>query len=158
MAILKKLIAAIDEERGFGRAGGIPWSHPADMAHFKAATMGSAVAIGRITWESIRRPLPGRLVLVVTSRPEPVMPSGVVTVGSWGEALRVAEDGRYGSIWAAGGVGIYQAAIDGGLDEALVTRVPDTHGCDVFLPELKGVALVRTTISGDLEFDRYARS
>lgn len=158
MAILKKLIAAIDEERGFGKAGDIPWSHPADMAHFKRATMGSAVTIGRITWESIKRPLQGRLLLVITARPDPVLPSGVVRVGSWDEAVEVAEAARYESIWAAGGVGVYQSAIDRGLDEALVTRVPDTHGCDVFLPELRGVSLVKTTIAGELEFDRYARA
>lgn len=61
------LIAAIADNRVIGdSAVGLPWSLPADLAHFKRRTMGHSMVMGRRTWESIGRPLPGRRSIVVT--------------------------------------------------------------------------------------------
>jgi dihydrofolate reductase len=60
------LIAAIGTNRVIGVAGGLPWRLPADLQHFKALTLGKPVVMGRRTWESLGRPLPGRRNLVVT--------------------------------------------------------------------------------------------
>lgn len=63
------LIVAVASNGVIGKDGGLPWRLPADLAHFKAVTMGKPVIMGRRTWESIGRPLPGRRNIVVTSTP-----------------------------------------------------------------------------------------
>ncbi|OOL28231.1 dihydrofolate reductase, partial [Rhodococcus rhodochrous] len=66
------LIWAQDRDGGIGRDGAIPWRIPEDMAHFRAATTGRPVIMGRLTWESLPprfRPLPGRRNIVVTRDP-----------------------------------------------------------------------------------------
>ena len=60
------LIVAMDDQRLIGAAGGLPWHLPADLKRFKAITMGHHMVMGRRTWESIGRPLPGRTSVVVT--------------------------------------------------------------------------------------------
>lgn len=60
------LIAAMNEERGIGFNGQLPWHLPADLAHFKAATIGKTVVMGRKTYESIGRPLPNRRNIVLS--------------------------------------------------------------------------------------------
>ena len=60
------LIAALAENRVIGRDNQLPWHLPADLKHFKALTLGQPIIMGRKTWDSLGRPLPGRLNLVVT--------------------------------------------------------------------------------------------
>ena len=60
------LIAALAENRVIGRDNQLPWRISADLKHFKALTMGKPIVMGRKTWESIGRPLPGRKNIVVT--------------------------------------------------------------------------------------------
>ena len=63
------LIAAMGKNRAIGLDGRMPWHLPAELQHFKAATMGKAIIMGRKTWESIGRPLPGRQNIVVSRNP-----------------------------------------------------------------------------------------
>ncbi len=63
------LIVAMSENRVIGKENRLPWYLPEDLRHFKAVTMGKPLIMGRKTWESIGRPLPGRTMLVVTRRP-----------------------------------------------------------------------------------------
>ncbi len=63
------LILAHDDHRLIGRSGGLPWYNSEDFAHFKSTTLGSPVIMGRKTYESIGRPLPGRLNIII-SRPD----------------------------------------------------------------------------------------
>jgi dihydrofolate reductase len=60
------LIVAWDRKRVIGRAGGLPWHLPEDLQHFRKLTMGHPIVMGRKTWDSIGRPLPGRRSIVVT--------------------------------------------------------------------------------------------
>jgi dihydrofolate reductase len=60
------LIAALAENRVIGRDNQLPWHLPADLKHFKALTLGKPIIMGRKTWDSLGRPLPGRLNLVVS--------------------------------------------------------------------------------------------
>jgi dihydrofolate reductase len=60
------IVAAMGRNRAIGLRGRMPWHLPAELQHFKATTMGKPVVMGRKTWESIGRPLPGRRNLVVT--------------------------------------------------------------------------------------------
>ena len=153
----RALIVAMDEERGIGRAGRLAWHDPLDLAHFKASTMGEAVAIGRTTWESIGRPLPGRTVIVITSDAAIRLPPGVVRAAGWHDAQRIAEEAGRETIWAAGGTRVYADAIASGLDKALVTRVPGTHSCDAFMPPLEGLRLLRVRMRGETDYETWVR-
>ena len=64
------LIVAMDRKRGIGIANQLPWKLPEDLAHFKRTTTGHAIIMGRKTFDSIGRPLPGRRSIVVTRNPD----------------------------------------------------------------------------------------
>ena len=63
-----QLIVAVGRDGAIGRAGDLPWQAPEDLAHFRRTTYGHALVLGRVTWESIGRPLPGRRIVVVAGR------------------------------------------------------------------------------------------
>src|SRR5690606_21569199 len=65
-----QLVVAYSSNRVIGRDNALPWRLPADLAHFKRVTMGQPILMGRNTWESLGRPLPGRPNLVVSRNPE----------------------------------------------------------------------------------------
>lgn len=117
------LIAAADTEWGIGRDGGIPWSAPEDLARFRRRTMGKAVIVGLRTAESLPNGLPGRR-LVVVSRSGLSVPEAIA---------RESEDGA--EVFVAGGAEVYRAALPFAV-AAEVTRMPGTHGCDTFMPDL----------------------
>jgi dihydrofolate reductase len=90
-----------------GRAGGIPWQLPEDMARFKALTMGHTVVMGRRTWESLPakfRPLPGRRNIVLTQQSD-FKADGATVVRSFEEALTEPDT------WVVGGEQIYTLAM-----------------------------------------------
>ena len=64
------MIVALDRNRAIGRDGELPWRQPTDLQRFKELTMGSAIVMGRATFESIERPLPGRRNIVLTKNPD----------------------------------------------------------------------------------------
>ena len=64
------LIAAMGKNRAIGMAGRMPWHLPAELQHFKKATMGKTIVMGRKTWQAIGRPLPGRQNIVVSRNPD----------------------------------------------------------------------------------------
>jgi dihydrofolate reductase len=99
--------------------GTIPWRYPGDLQRFKRLTIGSTVVMGRVTFESIGKALPGRRNVVVTGRPIDV--PGVESVRSVGEALALAGDG---DVWFIGGARIYREAM-AHVDVIDVTYVPD---------------------------------
>ena len=85
------IIVAVAENGVIGREGNLPWRLPADLGRFKRLTMGHTVIMGRRTWESIGRPLPGRRMIVVSRQPDyRVDDSDVKTVGNLDQALRLA--------------------------------------------------------------------
>ena len=87
------LIAAIDENRGLGKGNELLWRIPEDLKNFKKLTMGHYVLLGRKTYESIGRPLPGRTLLVLTRKKEEdslSLHSSVIPVFSIQEALELA--------------------------------------------------------------------
>lgn len=102
------IIAAMARNRVIGRAGGLPWHLPADLRRFKATTMGHTLVMGRTTYESIGRPLPGRRTIVVTRQPGWMMP-GVDVARSVDEALEMqgASD-----MFIAGGGDVYRQTLD----------------------------------------------
>ena len=157
------------EARGgaIGRDGEMPWHLPEDLAHFKAATLGAPVVMGRRTWESLPerfRPLPGRENVVVT-RDASYGAGGAEITGSLREALEGLEDRGAGTAWIMGGGQLYRAAMPI-ADELLVTRIElDVDGADTFAPEVgpewtladAGEQLVSKTGLG-YRFERWVRS
>ena len=100
------LVVAMSENRVIGRDGDLPWHISGDLKHFKAVTMGHPVVMGRKTWESIGRPLPGRDNVVVT-RDRSYAAEGAVIVGSVGEAIDHCAGNGVARIMIIGGGQIY---------------------------------------------------
>ncbi len=106
--MLISLIAAMAENRVIGRNNVIPWRLPADMQRFRAITMGHPVIMGRKTYESIGRPLPGRKTVLIT-RQRNYRAAGCVVVHSLREAL--AECEGEAEVFICGGGDIYREAL-----------------------------------------------
>ena len=125
------LIAAVAQNGVIGADGGIPWHLPADFAHFKRTTMGQLLVMGRATYESIGRALPGRTTVVLTSSPDWSAP-GVERAGSWPEAMAIGVQ-RGSDVYVAGGAAVYAAALPD-ADELLLSEVPLTPEGDTYFP------------------------
>ena len=124
------LIAAMDRNRLIGNNNQLPWHLPADLAHFKQVTMGKSIVMGRKTYESIGRPLPGRTNIVLSR--QGFEAEGVVNVSSICEAtaLTVTED----EIMVIGGGTIYQSLIDV-VDRMYITYVDGEFSGDAWFPD-----------------------
>jgi dihydrofolate reductase len=100
------LVAAVAANGIIGRDGGMPWHLPADLAHFKAVTMGKTLLMGRRTHEAIGRALPGRLNLVL-SRDARYRAAGCQVVASLEEAMAVAKGAGADELMVIGGGRVY---------------------------------------------------
>lgn len=132
------MIAAVGENGVIGAGNAIPWRLPTDFAHFKRTTMGKPLIMGRKTFESIGKPLPGRTNIVVT-RQAGYQPDGVVVVGSLAAALdhaRVvaATDGA-DEIVIGGGGEIYREAMSL-ADRLYITHVAAAPAGDATFPSI----------------------
>ncbi len=99
------IIAAMDINRLIGNNNQLPWYLPADFAHFKAVTMGKPIIMGRKTYESIGKPLPGRANIVLSRNPD-VSFEGVECVNSVADALALVPDAE--EVMVIGGSTIYE--------------------------------------------------
>lgn len=104
------LVAAVAANGIIGRDGGMPWHLPADLAHFKAVTMGKPLLMGRRTHEAIGRALPGRLNLVL-SRDARYRAAGCRVVTSLEEAMAVAKGAGADELMVIGGGRVYADAL-----------------------------------------------
>lgn len=132
------MIVAISPEGVIGVGGKIPWHYSGDFKRFKRVTMGGTLIMGRNTWASIGRPLPGRRNVVVTSRPELVGHPDVACFETLDAAIESCRnDGHEGGIWLIGGAGIYRAGMEV-ADFIDVTYVPDQVEAEgaVLFPEI----------------------
>lgn len=131
------LIVALDEDGVIGRDGGLPWHLPDDLKRFKAATTGHVLVMGRRTWESIGRALPGRRSIVLTRDPSFRPPEGVAVAASLDQALALASD--CARAFVAGGAEVYREAL-ARADELWVTRVHTRVAGDARFPEVDWAA------------------
>jgi dihydrofolate reductase len=132
------LIAAVAENGAIGRDNGLPWRLKSDMAHFRAVTMGKPVVMGRKTFLSIGRPLPGRTTIVV-SRERAFAAPGIVVAPSIEAALTVAGGDALrrsaAGIMVAGGAELYAQTMP--LAERLdITYVHRTVDGDAYFPAI----------------------
>ncbi len=124
-------IVAMALNRVIGADGGLPWKLKGELAFFKRTTMGHVVVMGRKTFESIGRPLPGRENVVISRAWEGV--DGVRVVRSLEDVVE-SGDGR--EVFVIGGAEIYRALIPR-CDEVLLTVVMREVAGDTFLPEFE---------------------
>ncbi|WP_264877766.1 type 3 dihydrofolate reductase [Vibrio agarivorans] len=103
------MIAAMADDRIIGKDNQMPWHLPADFAWFKRCTLGKPIVMGRKTYDSIGRPLPGRLNIVIT-RDTQLKIEGVTVVQSIEQAIEVA--GEVEELMIIGGGSIYEACLD----------------------------------------------
>ena len=126
------IIVATDDRNGIGRDGRLPWHLPEDLRRFKRITMGKPIVMGRRTWESIGRPLPGRHNIVISRQPGLVAP-GITPVGSLDDALHAAGD--VPEVCVIGGAEIFRLALPL-AQEIHLTRVHALVDADTFFPPL----------------------
>ncbi|MGA6105873.1 dihydrofolate reductase [Pseudomonas solani] len=132
------LIAALAQNRVIGRDNQLPWHLPADLKHFKALTLGKPIIMGRKTWDSLGRPLPGRLNLVV-SRQAGLQLEGAEVFASLEEAVVRAEawarEEEAEEVMLIGGAQLYTQGLEHG-DRLYLTRVELAPEGDAFFPEV----------------------
>ncbi|MFZ1642519.1 MAG: type 3 dihydrofolate reductase [Candidatus Contendobacter sp.] len=125
------LIAALARNRVIGRDNRLPWRLPADLRFFKQTTMGKPLLMGRRTWESIGRPLPGRRMIVLSRDPGYHAP-GCAVARSLDEALAMA--GAVPEIMVIGGALLYQQTLPQ-TERLYLTRVEADVPGDAWFPE-----------------------
>lgn len=127
------LVAAVADNGVIGAGGDIPWRIPEDMRHFRRVTSGHPVVMGRVTFESIGRPLPERTNIVVT-RDRGWYTEGVTVVGSVDEALALAAAAdAEGDVMVIGGATVYAAAMPY-ADVQVLTEVHQSPDGDTHYP------------------------
>ena len=125
------IIAAMDRNRLIGNNNQLPWHLPADLAHFKQVTMGKPVIMGRKTFESIGRPLPGRTNIVLTHSTD-LDAGGIIKVQSLQQALDCVADQEEAMI--IGGGSIYRLALPL-ADRLYLTYVESSFEGDAWFPD-----------------------
>ncbi len=130
------LIAAMGENRVIGKQGGLPWRLPADLRFFKQTTWGRPVIMGRVTWDSVGRPLPGRRNIVVSRRKD-FAPVGAEVANSLDAALRLVADEP--EVFVVGGAQLYTAALPR-ADRIYLTVIHQEFEGDTWFPEFEGPA------------------
>ena len=126
-----ELVYAVADDGTIGDGGGMPWRLPSDLRAFKAHTMGAPVVMGRKTYESIGRPLPGRRNIVVTRQADYCAP-GCEVYGDLGTALDVATVAA-ARVCVIGGAQIYAQAMER-ADRLVITHVRASPGGDTTMP------------------------
>ena len=135
------LIVAVAQNRVIGRDNKLPWYLPNDLKYFKQTTLGKPVIMGRKTYESIGKPLPGRTNIVITRQTD-YQPEGVKVVSSVEDAIQVAEN----------------VCLIDGQEEAMVMGGAEIYG--LTLPHCERLYLteVHAEVEGDAWFPEYDKS
>lgn len=149
-----KLIAAVARNGVIGLNNALPWHLPEDLAFFKQTTMGCPVVMGRKTWESIGRPLPGRLNVVLTrdvswtpgnapdGTPRPFISypasiqsdTRIAMASSLGDATKWVSS--FDTVFLIGGSNLYEQAIAAdAVDEFILTEIDQDFTGDAFFPQ-----------------------
>jgi len=127
-------IAAVARNRAIGKKGKLPWHYAADMKFFKNTTMGHAVVMGRKTWLTLKKPLPGRLNIVLT-RDGNLEPQESLLVLSDIESVLSFNNSLTTDMFVIGGAQIYREFL-AHIQKWIITEVPLTvEGADAFMPE-----------------------
>ena len=133
-----QLVAAVDRQGALGQNGTMAWYVPQELRHFKALTMGGVIIMGRVTFESIGRPLPGRVSIVVSSKAAgPATHPDTYWVDSIEAALTLAKRDWPGrKVWIGGGANVYKQMLEKATAVHLSFMPFTVEGADVFFPPL----------------------
>ncbi len=132
------IIAAVATNNVIGRDNQLPWHMPADLKRFKQLTSGHHLLMGRRTFESVGKPLPGRINVVITRSPDWAPPDGVAVARSLDEAISKAEAAGDPEIFIGGGTQIFEQAL-ARANRMYITRVHAEPEGDTFFPEFDDV-------------------
>lgn len=134
------IIVAAAKNGVIGLNNKLPWHLPQDLKYFKSVTLGKPVIMGRKTYESIGKPLPGRTNIVITRSKDWVAAEGVIVVNGFEEALHNAQrflnEGAGGEAVVIGGAEIYRFALQF-ADRIYLTRIDAEPEGDAFFNELQ---------------------
>lgn len=130
--MLVSIIVAVSENHVIGRNGGLPWHLPADLRHFRNLTWGMPIIMGRKTFESIGKPLPGRTSIVISSDPQ-WHQEQVLLARDPKQALELAAGTGCREAFIIGGGKIYSQMLDR-ADRIYLTRVHAETPGDTFFP------------------------
>lgn len=125
------MIAAMGKNRVIGLSNKMPWHLPADLQFFKTTTFGSPIIMGRKTYDSIGRPLPGRLNIIL-SRNKNLEIEDCTVVNSLKDALIVAKDSD--EVFITGGAHLYNKFL-GDADRLYLTLIDEEFEGDTFFPD-----------------------
>lgn len=126
------LIAALGNNRVIGKDNAMPWHLPADLKYFKRITLGKPIIMGRKTFDSIGRPLPGRTSIIVTRDPD-YQADGCVTVNSVDAALQAAKGAE--EVMVIGGAELFKQIL-GRANRLYLTEIHADFAGDVYFPAL----------------------
>lgn len=127
------IIVAMDRNRAIGKDNALPWHIPSDLKYFKSITMGKPILMGRKTFQSIGRPLPGRQNIVLTRDPK-WHADGVTVINDVSAAHTVTDDVT--ELMVIGGAEIYRALLHE-TDRLYITEVDLVVDADTYFPPLK---------------------
>lgn len=144
------MVAAVAANGVIGAGGDIPWRLPEDFAHFKRTTLGHTLVMGRSTYDSIGRPLPGRTTIVLTRSPD-WSAEGVLVAHDLDAALALAAD-LPGDVMVAGGAQVYAEAMPR-ADEQIISEVHQSPDGDTCYPSFDEADWVETAREPHEGFD-----
>ena len=130
------LLAAASENNVIGKKNALPWHLPNDMKFFKNTTWGMPVIMGRKTFDTFHKPLPGRINIVIT-RQQDWVADGVYSAPDLGGALKKAADTNCKEVFIIGGGEIYRQSMEK-ADRIYMTRVHAVIEGDTFFPVMGG--------------------
>lgn len=134
--MIRSFIVACAENRAIGKDNQLIWHMPNDLKFFKTTTSGHYVLMGRKSYESMGKPLPNRLNVVITRNKDYAI-EGALVVHSLEEALKLAAEQRQQEVFILGGGEIYRQALEKKLvDRIYLTEIRESFEADTFFPEL----------------------
>jgi len=136
------LVAAVGRNGVIGRDGGLPWPPTGDLRHFRELTTGHVLVMGRATYDSIGRPLPDRVTVVLTRDRAWSVP-GVLVAHDLDDALRIASR-HDDEVFVVGGEQVYAQCLDR-ADAMVLTEVDQSPEGDAWFPAYDPAAWVETT-------------
>jgi dihydrofolate reductase len=131
--LIISLIVAMDQRQGIGYQGSLPWHLSSDLKRFKSLTMGHTLIMGRKTYESIGKPLPGREMIVISRNPE-YQVSGSLIFSSLNLALDYTRNKGEKEVFVIGGGDVFRQALYL-ADRIYLTRVDAETLVDTYFPK-----------------------
>ncbi|HYX27029.1 MAG TPA: dihydrofolate reductase [Pyrinomonadaceae bacterium] len=126
-------IVAVDRNLAIGKDGTLPWHYSADLKFFKQTTIGNAVVMGARTWQTLKKPLPDRMNIVLTTKAEVEPADSVVRLPTVASVVTLAKTLTH-DLFVIGGAKTY-AAFMPDIDRWVVTEIPlSVEGADTFVP------------------------